>query len=162
MAVPRSSRALRLFALSAERCVRFLRSDTSPPSDVLHLSGMSRKKSDVGRNSKGSLERRRRDGFDGAASPLKARGARPSRGRRREPYLAHRAPRVPRETLDRSSVYKLAGERARCEGAPRGPTCERFSFGAPWPADDCHAAPHDAATAPQSIFIERVAFPVQI
>ncbi|KAJ1630907.1 hypothetical protein T492DRAFT_839664 [Pavlovales sp. CCMP2436] len=30
-------------------------------------------------------------------SPFKARGARPSRGRRREPYRAHRAPRVPRE-----------------------------------------------------------------
>ncbi|KAJ1618965.1 hypothetical protein T492DRAFT_891157 [Pavlovales sp. CCMP2436] len=24
-------------------------------------------------------------------------------------------------------------------------TRERFSFGAPWPTDDCRAAPHDAA-----------------
>mmetsp|Transcript_24079 Transcript_24079/g.57179 ORF Transcript_24079/g.57179 Transcript_24079/m.57179 type:complete len:204 (+) Transcript_24079:22-633(+) len=125
----RSPRALRHLACSTERRVRvfkfgaklaLMRAATSPPSDVLHLSGMSRKKSHVGRNSKGSLERRPRDGLDGAASPFKARGARPSRGRRREPYRAHRAPRVPRETLDRSSVCELAGGCARCEGAPRG------------------------------------------
>ncbi|KAJ1628403.1 hypothetical protein T492DRAFT_1018682, partial [Pavlovales sp. CCMP2436] len=99
--------------------------DTSPPSDVLHPSGMSHKKSHVGRNSKGSLERRPRDELDGAASPFKARGARASQGRQREPYRAHRAPRVPRKTLDRSSVCELAGGRACCEGAPRGRTWRR-------------------------------------
>ncbi|KAJ1634490.1 hypothetical protein T492DRAFT_973078 [Pavlovales sp. CCMP2436] len=110
-----SPRALRHPARSTERRVRvfnfgakltLVRADTSPPSDVLHLSSMSRKKSHVGRNSNGSLERRPRDGLNGAASPFKARGARPSQGRRREPYRAPRAPRVPRvprETLDRSS-----------------------------------------------------------
>ncbi|KAJ1616701.1 hypothetical protein T492DRAFT_1104884, partial [Pavlovales sp. CCMP2436] len=90
-----------------------VRAGTSPPSDVLHLSGMWRKKSHVGRNSKGSLERRPRDGLVGVASPYKAQGARPSRGRRREPYhRAHRALRVPRETLDRSSVCELATARS--------------------------------------------------
>ncbi|KAJ1638731.1 hypothetical protein T492DRAFT_942223 [Pavlovales sp. CCMP2436] len=87
---------------------------------------MSRKKSHVGCNSNGSLERRPRDGLDGAASPFKARGARRTRGRRRGPYRAHRAPRVTRETLDRSSVRELAAARSRAsahavsEGAPRG------------------------------------------
>ncbi|KAJ1616815.1 hypothetical protein T492DRAFT_1104386 [Pavlovales sp. CCMP2436] len=103
-----------------------VRADTSPPSVGLRLSGMSRKKSHLGCNSKGSLERRPRNGLDGVASPSKARGARPSRGRRREPYQAHRAPRVPRETLDRSSVRELAAARSRAsahaviEGASRG------------------------------------------
>ncbi|KAJ1640348.1 hypothetical protein T492DRAFT_855013 [Pavlovales sp. CCMP2436] len=41
-----------------------LTSATLPPSDVLHLSGITRKKSHVGRNSKGSLERRPRVGLD--------------------------------------------------------------------------------------------------
>ncbi|KAJ1626147.1 hypothetical protein T492DRAFT_1034893 [Pavlovales sp. CCMP2436] len=72
---------------------------------------------------------RSRDRLDGAASPFKARGAQPSRGRRREPYRAHRAPRAPRETLDRSSVCELAAARspagahavrARREGVPVG------------------------------------------
>ncbi|KAJ1639231.1 hypothetical protein T492DRAFT_938317 [Pavlovales sp. CCMP2436] len=93
---------------------------------------MSRKKSHVGRNLKGSLERRPRDGLDGAASPFKARGARTSRGRRLWPHPAHRAPRAPRaprETLNRSSVRELAAARspagahavrARREGVPRG------------------------------------------
>ncbi|KAJ1618700.1 hypothetical protein T492DRAFT_1090932 [Pavlovales sp. CCMP2436] len=134
----RSPRALRHLACSTERRVRvfkfgaklaLMRAATSPPSDVLHLSGMSRKKSHVGRNSKGSLERQPRDGLDGAASPFKAQGARPSRGRRREPYRTHRAPRVPRETLDRSSVRELAAARspasthavrARRGGVPEG------------------------------------------
>ncbi|KAJ1615775.1 hypothetical protein T492DRAFT_851334 [Pavlovales sp. CCMP2436] len=40
---------------------------------------MSRKKSHVGHNSKGSLKRRLLDGLDGTASPCKAQGARPSR-----------------------------------------------------------------------------------
>ncbi|KAJ1627929.1 hypothetical protein T492DRAFT_1021638, partial [Pavlovales sp. CCMP2436] len=78
-----------------------VRAATSPPSDVLRLSGMSRKKSHKGRNSKGSLERRSRDGLNGAASPFKARDARTSRGRR-----------LPRETLDRSSVRELAAARS--------------------------------------------------
>ncbi|KAJ1633705.1 hypothetical protein T492DRAFT_979265 [Pavlovales sp. CCMP2436] len=114
-----SPRALRHLARSTERRVRvfnfgaklaLVRAATSPLSDVLHLSGMSQ--SHVGRDSKGSLERRPQDGLDGAASPFKARGARPSRGRRRDPYRAHRAPRVPQETLDRSSVRELAAARS--------------------------------------------------
>ncbi|KAJ1640355.1 hypothetical protein T492DRAFT_929302 [Pavlovales sp. CCMP2436] len=108
-----SPRAPRHLARSTERHVRvfnfgakytLVRADTSPPSDVLHLSGMSRKKSHVGRNSKGSLERRPRDGLDGAGSPFKARGARPSRGRR-----------LPREeTLDRSSGVPGGGGGGSC------------------------------------------------
>ncbi|KAJ1637881.1 hypothetical protein T492DRAFT_949063, partial [Pavlovales sp. CCMP2436] len=89
-----------------------VRAATLPPSDVLYLSGMSLKKSHVGRNLNSSLERRPRNGLDGAASPFKARGARPSQCRWRESNRAHRAPRVPRETLNRSSVRKLAAARS--------------------------------------------------